>query len=444
MPSYPTIGLLHPEAAGASAALLAHRDHRPVEIWRPNSIAAAGAAASLAHSNPKSVNIWEPAPSEPAGKAALHALEDPSFPQPYTMPESFKRWSLSGAIGAMQSSKEKRRRSGSSPMPLTIRQETEAASAGNSALTAATIAHMPPPIRRLSVATGADPTSEYVAESKVLNAGRVPQQDKRKSDVLRAATISMSKSSRRTTLPDVPRHDHSAQSVPATTPPSRRFNSNIQEAARKVATERLAKIGYDTDRTLSASPLGAQAAQTSINRSHTVPNAGSSDIGQARNTDAEMALLRGDIARADAKKRGENAVLLMSVAQRNAQAKLSGIDKQVADSRGLARREDWEPRATQIAQAEAEKRTENHGKISIGGGAYMAPEEIDAIAQRNVQPLLEDINRRANAEKARIDSERARELEEHLDIEESRRVQALNQARERETREDIRRARGVF
>lgn len=443
MPSYPTIGLLHPGAAGASAALLAHRDHRPVEIWRPNSIAAAGAAASFAHSNPKSVNIWEPAPSEPAGKAALHALEDPSFPQPYTMPESFKRWSLSGAIGAMQSSKEKRRRSGSSPMPLTIRQETEAASAGNSALTAATIAHMPP-IRRLSVATGADSTSEYVAESKVLNAGRVPQQDKRKSDVLRAATISMSKSSRRTTLPDVPRHDHSAQSVPTTTPPSRRFNSNIQGAARKVAAERLAKIGYDTDRTLSASPLGAQAAQTSINRSYTVPNVGSIDIGQARNTDAEMALLRGNIARADAKKRGENAVLLMSAAQRNVQAKLSGIDKQVADSRGLARREDWEPRVTQIAQADSEKRTENHGKISIGGGAYMAPEEIDVIAQRNVQPLLEDINRRANAEKARRDSERARELEDHLDIEESKRVQALHEAREGETREDIRRAKGVF
>lgn len=129
LPSYPSAGLLHPEVAGATAALLAYGSHKPVEIWRPDSISVAGAAASLAHANPRHVGIRKAAPDRSAGKA-------PSSPQPYQISEASKRWSLDGAIGAMQNSKA-RRRSGSSPVPPSTQLEAETASA------AAAVALMP-------------------------------------------------------------------------------------------------------------------------------------------------------------------------------------------------------------------------------------------------------------------------------------------------------------
>lgn len=159
LPSYPSAGLLHPEVAGAAAALLALRSHKPAEVWRPDSISVAGAAASLAHANPEHVGIWKATLNRPAGKA-------PSSPPPSQMPEVSKRWSLGGAIGAMQNSKA-RRRSGSSPMPPSTQLEAEAASAEKSALAAAAVALMPSvrpiPIKR----------SVLQRESKLVDTGKI-------------------------------------------------------------------------------------------------------------------------------------------------------------------------------------------------------------------------------------------------------------------------------
>lgn len=121
---------------------MALSSHRPVEIRRPDSISVAGVAASRAHANPKHVEIWKATSGKPAGKA--------SSPPPSQMSEVSKRWSLGGAIGAVQSSKA--RRSGSLPKSLSIQLGTEAASVEKSALAAAAVALMPSvrrvPIRR--------------------------------------------------------------------------------------------------------------------------------------------------------------------------------------------------------------------------------------------------------------------------------------------------------
>lgn len=231
---------------------------------------------------------------------------------------------------------------------------------------------------------------------------------------------------------------------PATTPPSRIHNSSgTEEAVPKVATKRLVNIGHDADIPRSASLLGTKGAQASLNRSYTVANTRFSDLG-AGNTNADRAPMQDNLARVDAKKRGDSAVLLMSTAQRNVQARLSGIDKQVAESRGLVRRGSSNTKPLEIAQACSDKRMEHYGKVDIGGGAYMTPREIDAIAEKNVQPVLDEINRGAEAERARLKAGGARELGTQLDAEESKRVQELQQAREKETREDIKKAKGMF
>lgn len=230
---------------------------------------------------------------------------------------------------------------------------------------------------------------------------------------------------------------------PTTTPPSQiHINSGIEEAAAKVTAKRLVKVGCDTDIPRS-SPLGTRGAQAPLNHSHTVTGASYSDLG-AGNTNADMTLMQDNLAKVNAEKRGDSAVLLMSAAQRNVQARLSGIDKQVAESRGLVRRESRNTKPLEIAQAYSDKRMEHHGKVDIGGGAYMTPREINAIAEKHVQPVLDEINRGVEAERARLEVESARELGAQLDSEESKRVQELRQAREGETREDIKKAKGMF
>lgn len=223
---------------------------------------------------------------------------------------------------------------------------------------------------------------------------------------------------------------------PATTPPSQIYSSSgTEEATRKVATEHLTKIDYNTDIPRSTSLLGT--------RFYTVASAGFSDLG-AGNTNADRTLMQDNLARVDAKKRGESSVLLMTTAQRNVQARLSGIDKQIAESRGFVQRDIRDTKPLEIAQAGSEKRMEHHRKVNIGGGLYMTPGEIDAIAEKNVQPVLDEINRGAKVERDRLEAGSARELGRQLDVEESKRVQNLQQAREKETREDIKKAKGMY
>jgi len=44
---------------------------------------------------------------------------------------------------------------------------------------------------------------------------------------------------------------------------------------------------------------------------------------------------------------------------------------------------------------------ENHGKVHIGGGKFIDQSAIDAVAARNVQPVLDEINEKADAEHER-------------------------------------------
>merc|ERR1712093_837749 len=60
-----------------------------------------------------------------------------------------------------------------------------------------------------------------------------------------------------------------------------------------------------------------------------------------------------------------------------------------------------EVKAHAAAQANSDTRMENHGKVHIGGGKFIDQSEIDQVAARNVQPLLDEINEKAEAERER-------------------------------------------
>jgi len=316
------------------------------------------------------------------------------------------------------------------------------------ALTAASLAHMPM-VRRASNAV--EPAFERLVENDLNNAGGVSQQERRRSDILRAATISMAQCNCDIHSPDSPRQWHRVPSPgrqpPATTPPSSRhpiYGSDLDEAACKVTAESLTLIGYDPER--SASLLGTKGARASLSRPRPVmaEGAGAGGYSRTRRTDDNPSRSHDNLTRLENKKRGENAALLMTAARRNVRAQMTGLDRQIADSKGLVRREDWETRARELSQAGHDKRQhQNHGKVSIGGGGYMTQEEIDAIAERNVRPVLDDMTRKAEAERARVSAEKARAAEGRMELKEKKRLQEVWRAQEKEVQEELKKIKGM-
>ena len=71
---------------------------------------------------------------------------------------------------------------------------------------------------------------------------------------------------------------------------------------------------------------------------------------------------------------------------------------------------------------------ENYGKVSIGGGKFINQSAVDLVARRNVQPVLDEINEKAQAERERVAAEK-------MEQETQARKAAEEKAREREKQE---------
>ncbi|KAL7276862.1 Eisosome assembly protein [Rhizina undulata] len=399
LPSYPIVGLKDRDAVGAAAASLAHATAKPVEIWKPSPVSAASAAASLAHAHPKPVTIWRPSPGSPASLAALHAVgERPKVSPFYTTPEASKRWSLTGAIEAMHAVND---------------IKTGAPSFRSDS-------------RRTELAFQND------VQCDLEHAG-VPNQDKVKSDILKAAATSMAKGSRLSSK-EFPEQRYSAVSSTPLNSIRRPATMSAYQPSLETATERSAGIGeYDEATTISRDTAQLRGAQASLSRS--------GDHREAQQAEDEISGFQQSSSEINRKKRGQNALMLMAAAQRNVRDQMSSLDEQIADSRGLIRKKEWEKRAAELAQAASDRRLQNYGKIYIGGGGHVTPEALQAIARRNVLPVLEDVDRRAEAGRTKIEAEKAAALEKKLDLEEEKRVRALHMAWERESQEVIKRAR---
>lgn len=151
---------------------------------------------------------------------------------------------------------------------------------------------------------------------------------------------------------------------------------------------------------------------------------------RSREIREQMSLFSSKLSEVDKEKRERDREALLAAAQRNVKARLQNIDGKAHDDTGRpapAHLTEWELRAQQAAQSRHDSRTENKGKVDIEGGRFMAPEDVDAIATKRVQPVLDEIN-----EKAEADWERQAVL---LMEEEARREEAEKQkARERAAR----------
>lgn len=115
---------------------------------------------------------------------------------------------------------------------------------------------------------------------------------------------------------------------------------------------------------------------------------------------------------------------LFDVAQRNVSRTMIAQDRNMSESQ-LFLNTDYNARAWQIAESRAQKRLGNHSKIDVGGGLFMTEEEINRIAQRNVQPVLSEIHTKSVQQ--REDDELARQ--QHANSKEAKKAHKAEQKR---------------
>ncbi|KAG5946146.1 hypothetical protein E4U53_006623 [Claviceps sorghi] len=217
---------------------------------------------------------------------------------------------------------------------------------------------------------------------------------------------------------------------------------NLQEAAYKQAQARLAKLHDEQQQSRElqeyygnekSSPRNRNSMMSKLRRRDSDSDNSIDDRQQSQKIREQMSMFSSKLSQVDKDKREKDREALLAAAQRNVKARLHGMDEKVYEETGRANPNlitDWEAKAQRAAQTLHDSRTENTGKIDIGGGMFMTQQEIDAIASKRIQPVLDDIHHKAETE---------RERQEVLRLEEeARREEAEKQkSRSREAREII-------
>lgn len=464
LPSYPSAGLKSNNSAAGAAASLGWANQKSFEHWKPDPSASASTAAALANDY-KMAPLWQPEQSTNGAKAAVLAARDggkveiwqPEANSPWgnsAAAKAFKKFgagglspvldygyttlgrqgSMQAATGAMAQG----RRRAQSDLPAPIRGPTypDEANASSNALSAATSAHKQGRLMEEPVG-GSTPYTNMGREMYTSHPPVAPEVEERnRQDTIHASAVAMAKGmySRQQTQLAVDSHAQSgaaaahgrhpsiSSTISDETPPMR-FN-NLQEAAQKLAQERLAKLHDEHSKNReyrdyyggNNSSKGAYVGSSIAPVSHKLSMRGRArrrassdgdldeDREQSNKIRGQMSIFSNNLAQIDERKRAKDRENLIAVAQRNVTKSLHGMDERVFAETGKVAPSllsEWEVKAHAAAQAKSDARMENHGMIHIGGGKFIKQSEIDAVAQRNVQPVLDEINEKAEAERER-------------------------------------------
>ncbi|PNP48384.1 hypothetical protein TGAMA5MH_00668 [Trichoderma gamsii] len=226
-------------------------------------------------------------------------------------------------------------------------------------------------------------------------------------------------------------------------PSANRF-VNLQDAAYKQAQERLAKLQDEHEKNrryhdyyTSEKPLRRRFTIMDRIRRRSASDSDMEDRTRSDLVHQQMSLFTSQLEQVDEEKRERDREALLIAARRNVKASLQGMDEQHYFETGKVNPTilgDWQIRAQQAAQLRHDTRTDDGGRVDIGGGMFMDADEIDAIAARRVRPVLDDIHEKAEAERERLASLK---LEEEAKKAEAER----EKDRERELKEIQKRAR---
>jgi shikimate kinase len=238
-----------------------------------------------------------------------------------------------------------------------------------------------------------------------------------------------------------------SNSLSSVEPPPGMYLGNVQEAAQRLAKERLAKIQTENEEFAYRNYYGASAGGNKLqkrdsllsrtgsmfNRRRASSDASLEDEEEARRIRGQMSLFSSNLSGVDEKKRSADREALLAVARRNVDKNLHDMDEAVYTKTGKATpamMQEWHVKAQAQAERQSMARAEANpqGRIDIGGGKYMDQSEIDAIAQRKVQPLIDEVERKAV-------EQRAREAEMRLDEQQRKNEAEREREREREAKE---------
>lgn len=441
-------------SASASAAAMTAKDYKMKEPWQPEQSTHGAKAALLAHRDGGKVEIWRPEADSPWGSsAATQAFKkfgagglSPVLDYGYTA--IGRQGSLMAATGAMS---ESRRRAMSTPNPAP-KPETypDEANAVANALSAATSAHRSQKRSGASSETGAVPYTTMSRDMYTSHPPVTPEVDERNhADTLRASAVAMAKqmynvqqkqfdqSSHAARGASAAHHRKSSSSTVIDEVQPMRFN-NLQEAAQKLAQERLTKLHDEHAQNRAyrdyygddSKPQSRLSIRGRTRRRASSDGGIDDDKEQSDKIRAQMSLFSSHLSQVDAKKRASDREALIAAAQRNVTKSLHGMDERVfADTGKVAPSllSEWEVKAHAAAQAKSDTRMENYGKVHIGGGKFIDQSEVDAVARGNVQPVLDEINEKAAAEHERQAAIKAEQ-------EETARKAAERKQREKETK----------
>lgn len=462
-------------SAPASKAAMLAKDYKPAPLWHPQDSAAGSKAALLAAKEGGHVDIWQPESTSAGNSAAGQAMKAKGLsPQIFggsTADDSKK--ALMAATGAMSSN---RRRAGSTPAALPPTYPDAANSAANALKAATSVSRS---AGRSSQTRSPPPNSSPIDAARIHNAAVTnlsremytanppvaPEVEERKRQQgLRAAAISMARQMydvQQKAIDEAANHgkgdSHYAATSAQNRPPSSVASDdeptapryvNLQEAAQKLAAERLAKLHdeHAAYRNYYGATVPVQK-RLSIRarprrRASSDGNAPTGDEEQSKKIRRQMSLFKDELAEVDAKKRQRDRDALMAAAQRNVKASMTGMDEQVFNQTGKASpamMEEWDAKAKARAKADSDARMVNHGRVNIGGGKFLDQSEVDAIAANKVQPTLDEITAKAEQQRAR-DEELRRQQEERERI--AAEKVADQKERDLKTKEEWKRYRG--
>lgn len=469
LPSYPSLGLKKSDAAASAAASLGWANTKSVSPWTPDKNASARKAASLANDSTMAASgqTGQNAPGSQvaavlAAENAKRVLKRASMPasawgnsaanQAFAaastggthsprepLPTLERQKSLRAAKGAMASSG--RPRSTSSPLAY-----PDSANAASNALSAATIAHQPS-VKHKMGETGASPITNMSRQMYTSNPPVKPEVDeKNREAVLHASALAMAKrmytqqqtiidsakqagNQDRESRPGSAGTDGLQQSMPFT---------NLQEAAYKLAQERLSRLHEEHQKnrefadyygTSSASPSTPGRRLTKIGRlrrrASSEGDAASpqtrDDRNRSRQIRKQMSFFSTRLGEVDEVKRARDREALLAAAQRNVRARLEGMDEKICKEQGKiapSKLNEWELKAHAAAQARSAARTgDRTDQIDLGAGVYMDREKVQEIAAKRVQPVLDEINEKAQTEHLRIAALKAEQEKKRLEAE---------------------------
>lgn len=459
------------KASSASAAAALAKDYKASPTWEPSANSAGAKAALLAvgsagaalkqassnaekkgaqdswgnsaanqafHANRSSViEKQDLAPGESAATQAFNRspVRKPDAPATATGSGTGDR-SLAAAKGAMSSSKHS-----STPDTAAAAMEIKRLeqSAASNALNGAALAHRNSLIVKAPMEdVGAVPVTTMTRNMFTANPPVKPEVDeKTNNERLHQTAVEMAKKmyNQQQKMLD---QTKDMQDEKSDTPFAGTY-LNLQDAAYKQAQERLAKLHDEHLQSReyqeyygnsSSSPKRTFSLANKLRR-RSSGEQDTDDRERSQKIREQMSMFSSKLSQVDKDKRSKDREDLLAAAQRNVKARLQGMDEKVykdTGKRNSTMLSDFEHKAQQAAQSRSDNRNENKGKIDIGGGKFMTQDEINAIAAKRLQPVLDDINEKAETERERLATLKMEE--------EARREEAEKQkARDREDKE---------